>query len=63
MEKESNVIEYKREYSDDIKKTIIAFANTLGGTLYVGIDDDLKIVGVSNVDSVMLKITNSIKDI
>ena len=25
---------------DDIKKTVIAFANTLGGRLYIGIDDD-----------------------
>jgi len=32
--------EFKREYTEEIKKTIIAFANTGGGTLFIGINDD-----------------------
>ena len=30
---ENKNTEYKREYIDDIRKTIIAFSNTDGGTL------------------------------
>ena len=30
---ENKTTEFKREYVDDIKKTIIAFANSDGGTL------------------------------
>ena len=33
-------MELKREYSEDIKKTIIAFANTEGGEILIGVDDD-----------------------
>ena len=31
---------YKRTLTDDIYKSVIAFANTSGGTIYVGADDD-----------------------
>ncbi len=55
-------IEYKEQYSDSIKKEVVAFANTKGGKIYIGISDDKKIVGVSNVDETMLQITNSIRD-
>ncbi len=54
--------EYKREYSNNIKKTIIAFANTNGGKLYIGIDDNKKIIGVNNSDQIILKIGNTIRD-
>ncbi len=59
---ESTTIELKREYVDDIKKTVIAFANCDGGKIYVGVDDDGLIYGVSDIDSTMLRITNAIRD-
>ncbi len=31
MQLKNQSIEYKREYTDEIKKTVIAFANTVGG--------------------------------
>ena len=37
---ENKTTEFKREYVDDIKKTIVAFANSDGGTLYIGVNDD-----------------------
>ena len=40
MYSESNVSELKRELTDVIKKEIIAFLNTKGGVIYVGVDDD-----------------------
>ncbi len=54
--------ELKREYTDDIKKTIIAFANTRGGELLIGVEDDGTVTGVLDVDGTMLKVTNALRD-
>lgn len=59
---ESKTMEFKREYVDDIKNTIIAFANCDGGTLYIGVNDDGTIFGVDNVDDTMLRVTNALRD-
>lgn len=59
---ETNKLEYKREYTDDIKYTVIAFANSEGGKLYIGIDDSGAATGVNCLDEVMLKTTNLIRD-
>lgn len=37
---ESSTTELKREITDELKKEIIAFLNTHGGTIYVGVNDD-----------------------
>ena len=39
MQYESERIEYKSQMVDDIYKEVIAFANTNGGVIYIGIDD------------------------
>lgn len=49
-------VECKQEWSDGIKKTIVAFANTDGGILYVGVDDAGKPVGVINADDCLVRI-------
>ena len=36
---ENMLTEFKREYVDDIKNTVVAFANTDGGNLYIGVND------------------------
>ena len=59
---EGITIELKKEYTDDIKKTIVAFANTSGGQLYVGVDNNGIPVGLADVDGTMLQITNTIRD-
>ncbi len=61
---ESLTVEFKREYSESVKKTIVAFANTDGGTLYIGVEDDGTVVGVSdeNIDATQLKITTCIRN-
>ncbi len=59
---ENKTTEFKREYVEHIKNTIIAFANCEGGTLYIGIDNDGSVCGVTNLDSTMLKVTNAIRD-
>jgi ATP-dependent DNA helicase RecG len=58
---ENLTTEFKREYTEEIKKTIIAFANTEGGTLYIGINDNKSIAGVKNPDDTLLQITNSVR--
>jgi ATP-dependent DNA helicase RecG len=58
---ENLTTEFKREYTEEIKKAIVAFANTAGGTLYIGINDDKSIAGVDNPDDTMLQITNVIR--
>ncbi|TCO68733.1 RNA-binding domain-containing protein [Marinisporobacter balticus] len=62
MNNEGLNIEYKREYVDDIRKTVIAFANTNGGKIMIGIADNGTIVGVEDADNVMLKATNAVRD-
>ena len=59
---ENETTEFKREYVEDLKKTVIAFANTSGGALYVGVENDGTPIGVSNMDEVMLRLSNSIRD-
>ena len=39
---ESEAVELKLDYTESIRKDIIAFANTNGGTIYIGIADDGK---------------------
>ena len=42
---EGQKLEYKLKWSDTAKKTMIAFANDLGGLLLFGVADDGEIVG------------------
>ena len=48
MYTENEFVELKRELTKDIKKEIIAFANSKGGTIYIGIDDTGKVVGLKD---------------
>ncbi|MDL2302483.1 putative DNA binding domain-containing protein [Lachnospiraceae bacterium OttesenSCG-928-D06] len=62
MLNESAVVEFKREYTSDIVKTVVAFANTGGGTIYIGIADNGSVVGVEDADGTMLKLSNAVCD-
>ena len=59
---ESENIEFKLQATDDIYKEVIAFANSDGGTVYVGIDNTGNVIGIDNVDETYTKITNGIRD-
>ena len=59
---ESSTMELKQTHIKDINKTVVAFANTEGGTLCIGVADDGNIVGVENADEMQLQISNSIRD-
>ena len=63
MNTETNRIEYKQELTDDLEKEAIAFLNYHeGGVIYIGIDKTGKTVGVSDIDSDMLKIKDRLKN-
>ena len=59
---ESEIVELKSEVVGDICKEVIAFANTRGGTLYIGIANDGQVVGIENADQVILQLNNMIRD-
>jgi ATP-dependent DNA helicase RecG len=60
--KESDTVELKSQVVDDIKKSVIAFANSGGGTLYVGVADNGEVVGLSDADADLLSINNMLRD-
>lgn len=62
---ETNRIEYKQIYSRelDIEREVIAFLNYReGGVLYIGIDQNEHIIEVENIDAVLLKIKDRLKN-
>lgn len=60
--KESPTVEFKRELTDAIKREIIAFANTQGGELYIGIEDDGTVLGLDNADKVLESVSSMLHD-
>lgn len=62
MQYESERIEYKSQISDGIYKEVIAFANTRGGVIYIGVDDEGNQIGIDNVDETYTRLTNGIRD-
>ena len=59
---ESNTVEFKREFTPELNKEVVAFANTDGGKIYIGIEDDGRICGVEDADAVMLACINHIRN-
>lgn len=59
---ENSNTEFKREYTDSIRKAVVAFANTDGGCIYVGIEDDGTVVGVADVDDVQKRVISLCRD-
>jgi len=60
---EMQTLEYKREYNQKAQNTMLAFLNTDGGTLYIGISDDGAVYGISgNIDAEARSIANSFRD-
>lgn len=62
MQYESEHIEYKSQIVNDIYKEVIAFANTDGGVIYIGIDDKGNLTDIENVDETYTRLTNGIRD-
>lgn len=55
--------EFKVKLTDDFEKEVIAFLNTDGGNIFIGVDDSGKIIGnAGNIDLLQRKIKDRIKD-
>lgn len=59
---ETEQIEFKEIFVPEIKKEVVAFANSDGGTVYIGIRDNGQFVGLENSDFVMQQASNAIRD-
>lgn len=59
---ESDKLELKVQYTAEIKKEIVAFLNSDGGTLIIGVDDYGKVVGVDNAKDIIERISLMIHD-
>jgi len=60
---ELQTFERKREYNQKAKNTVLAFLNTDGGILYIGIADYGSVYGVAgNIDEIAGGIANSFRD-
>lgn len=60
MNLEGQNIEYKRIWKDDYLKWVSGFANAQGGKIYIGIDDDMSVCGVTHLHQQMEDIPNKI---
>jgi len=60
--KEDNHTELKREYTPEIKKSVVAFANSQGGRIYVGMDDTGQEYPIDDIDATLNKLTSGIRD-
>ena len=63
MKKESQKVEFKRLWKDDLLKWISAFANAEGGVLMVGYADDGQAIGLENVAKLLEDIPNKVRDV
>ena len=59
---ESQNVEYKKTWRDEYLKWICAFANTEGGKLYIGIDDNGNVCGVDDPHKLSEDIPNKIRN-
>lgn len=58
---ESESIEFKEVYAPELKREVVAFTNTNGGTIYIGVQDNGEISGLENLDFVMQQISNAVR--
>ena len=59
---EGTNVELKEIYVPDIKKEVVAFSNSQGGTIYIGVENGGTVKGLENPDEVLQQLTNAIRD-
>ena len=60
--RESQTTEFKPNWRDEYLKVICAFANTDGGELIIGVDDNGKPVGLRNAKKLLEDLPNKIRN-
>lgn len=59
---ESDTIELKESLTKSVVKEIVAFANTSGGRIYIGISDDGNVLGVANPKKDIETLSSMVRD-
>jgi len=60
---ENTTTEFKREFNEKVINTMLAFLNTEGGTLYLGLSDDGSVYGIKeDIDLAARRVTASFRD-
>lgn len=61
---ESELVEFKQEApkKNKLARIMTSFANTNGGSIYVGVTDEREIIGIVDIDQTQLTITNIARD-
>ena len=59
---ETNRREYKEKLTDDLEKSVVAFLNSYGGDICIGIKNNGVVCGVDKLDDVQLKIKDRLKN-
>ena len=60
--KESQEVEFKTSFNDDVIITLVAFANSLGGSVYVGVADSGAVKGIQVGKETLAKWLNEVKN-
>ena len=60
---EDQIIEFKESWRDEYLKWICGFANAQGGKIFIGKDDEGKVIGLKDGKKLMEDIPNKVKDI
>lgn len=59
---ETEKVELKKVLNETFEKEVVAFLNTDGGVIYIGVEDDGSICGIDNIDDIMKKISDILID-
>ena len=59
---ENQNIEWKSKWRDDYLEWICGFANAQGGTIYIGIDDNGHVIGLTNTKKLLEDIPNKVRN-
>jgi len=63
MNNESQHIEWKTIWKDEYLKWVCGFANADGGSMFIGIDDVGRVVGIENAKKLLEDLPNKIRDV
>jgi ATP-dependent DNA helicase RecG len=59
---ESQNTEWKTNWRDEYLKWIAGFANAQGGTIFIGVNDNGEVVGLSDYESLLEELPNKFRD-
>ena len=59
---ETNRIEYKEKLTSDLEQEVVAFLNSEGGDVFLGIRKDGSVTGISDPDDIQLKIADRLRN-